>query len=420
MDRRNPEVIRRSRIFYSGLFIFFLTVTIFLLWTLKTLILPILIGMVSAYICVPVLNYLINKGIPRSAAFIMLFGAFSLITFLIVSQIVSMIPDEKDMLDIRMRLQYRSNEQYLKLMGKSDFNSEGNFLDGMLGSELESFIIEVNKFLSFDESEEKLFLNFHNKETETPPSGTLNYYSENKKIPFMQKQNDNTSAIKENAAAIKDNSHLSEILDEISLWTITPFVFLFMLFDDGEIKRFIINLVPNRYFEMALTTFENIDRAVGSYLRGTFLESLLVGITFSVCLLLLGFDIQASLIIGAVAGITNAIPFLGPVIGAIISVVYTLLVENINPVLPFMNSDNVIIGVIAAVFLVQLIDNIVYTPLVLGKAVNLHPIVVIIAIAGGSLLWGFAGMLFIIPAIVVLNVFISTIYTQLKDYFLIY
>lgn len=415
MINRNPETVRRSRIVYSFLFLFIFAIIVFLLWSLKSLILPILIGMVSAYICVPVLNYLIRKGIPRSAAFVLLFGVFTSCVFLIVSQIVSMIPNEKDMLEIRLRLQYKSNEQYLLLLGKEDFSSKGNFLDDFLGEDLQSLMAEVNRFLALNEAEEQLFLNYASDPKHKITPRTMYYYEENKKLPFT-----GSTEYKAGTSTRVPSNNLSDLLDELSIWTLTPFVFLFMLFDDGEIKRFIINLIPNRYFEMGLTTFENIDQAVGSYLRGTLMESLLVGITFVVVLLLLGFDIQASILIGSVAGITNAIPFLGPVIGAIAAVIYTLLVEDINPVIPFISSDHVLLGVIAAVFIVQLIDNIFYAPVVMGKAVNLHPIVVVIAISGGSIIWGFAGMLFAIPAIVILNVFISTIYTQLKDYFLIY
>jgi predicted PurR-regulated permease PerM len=67
-----------------------------------------------------------------------------------------------------------------------------------------------------------------------------------------------------------------------------------------------------------------------------------------------------------------------------------------------------------------LVDNWVYQPLVLGKAVNLHPLVVVLGVTGGSAIFGFAGMLFSIPAIVILNVVLTTIVEQLKAYFIIY
>ena len=68
----------------------------------------------------------------------------------------------------------------------------------------------------------------------------------------------------------------------------------------------------------------------------------------------------------------------------------------------------------------QFLDNAIFQPLVLGKAVNLHPLVVVIAVTGGSIVGGFWGMLLAIPTIVILKVVISTLYRQAKEYYIIY
>jgi predicted PurR-regulated permease PerM len=58
----------------------------------------------------------------------------------------------------------------------------------------------------------------------------------------------------------------------------------------------------------------------------------------------------------------------------------------------------------------------VFQPLVVGNAVNIHPLVVIVGVFGGSLMFGFAGLIFAIPSIVILKVVIETFYTGLKAY----
>jgi len=66
--------------------------------------------------------------------------------------------------------------------------------------------------------------------------------------------------------------------------------------------------------------------------------------------------------------------------------------------------------------IVLCLDNIVFQPIVLGGAVNLHPLVVIVGIMGASMLFGMAGVLLAIPTIVVLKVVIQHTFRGLKDY----
>ena len=78
--------------------------------------------------------------------------------------------------------------------------------------------------------------------------------------------------------------------------------------------------------------------------------------------------------------------------------------------------DNMIIWVLITVGIAQGLDNAVFQPIVLGSAVSLHPLVVIIGVMGGSILLGFAGMLFAIPTIVIFKVVFVTFFEQMKAY----
>jgi predicted PurR-regulated permease PerM len=123
--------------------------------------------------------------------------------------------------------------------------------------------------------------------------------------------------------------------------------------------------------------------------------------------------------IGAIAGLANAIPFLGPLIGLIIGLLYAVMSEEINPILPFINDYNLLPAIVAAVALVQLLDNAIFQPYILGSAVDLHPLAVILGVIGGALLFGFAGMLLAIPVIMVIKVVVTTFFRQLRAYYLI-
>ena len=97
-------------------------------------------------------------------------------------------------------------------------------------------------------------------------------------------------------------------------------------------------------------------------------------------------------------------------------VCYALIVEEIQTFLPFVNTDNMFVWVGVTVVIAQALDNAVFQPIVLGSAVNLHPLVVIIGVMGGSTMFGIPGMLLAIPFIVVVKVIVNTTFKEMKAY----
>jgi predicted PurR-regulated permease PerM len=93
-----------------------------------------------------------------------------------------------------------------------------------------------------------------------------------------------------------------------------------------------------------------------------------------------------------------------------------LIAEDLNPLIPFVNIDNAAIAVIIVNIVVHLLDNMLFQPVVLGGAVNLHPLVIIIGLLAGSMLFGAAGVVLAIPTIVVLKVVSENTFRGLKDY----
>lgn len=171
---------------------------------------------------------------------------------------------------------------------------------------------------------------------------------------------------------------------------LVPFIAYFMIRDGKTIKRKVIELVPNRYFEMALMMFSRIDQQIGGYLRGRLIECILVGITQA---LLMGIanifaPQQQILLIAAVCGITNMIPYLGPVLGTIFgSLLY------LGAGLPLTS----IYGLVAAAAGAHVVDNVIIAPAVLSHNVDLHPLTVALVLVIGGELLGILGLLIAIP-----------------------
>ena len=87
-----------------------------------------------------------------------------------------------------------------------------------------------------------------------------------------------------------------------------PLIFVFLGFDNGQMRRYLIGLVPNRYFELSLTLLDRLDDAIGKYLRGTLTECFLVGLTLCLGLILLGIPVGPAIAISVIAGLVA--PFL--------------------------------------------------------------------------------------------------------------
>src|SRR5216117_4577091 len=142
----------------------------------------------------------------------------------------------------------------------------------------------------------------------------------------------------------------------------------------------------------------------------------MLGLTLTLGLILLGVPLGIAVAIGVVSGLLNAIPFLGAVIALVIGVGYALIAENVRPLIPGLNPNDLALYVVILVVLVHVLDDVVFQPFVLGSAVNIHPLVVVIAIIGGSLIMGLWGMLFAIPTVVVMKTAVATFFKELKDY----
>ena len=421
--------LSRARNLYAFTALAALTGGCYLLWALRELILPVVIGMLMAYICLPLIGYLRKHGFSRFWAIIFLSVAFCLMLFSSLNLAGNIIPDKRTELELQVRARYKLHEKFANLMGLDAGHKNGNWLYRLIGEELEPLRDQIDSILALSPEEQQLFTRFYKEGAELKVAPVAEkfwqYFQANQKRDRNRDQltqKRKTAPVGTPASVVarpgrEDRTSLLILLfNAASLWLVTPLVFLTLLFDDGELKRGLIRSVPNRYFEMTLTVIDKINDALGRYLRGTAIECFLVGASLTLCLFLVGVEMSWAATIGAIAGLANAIPFLGPVIGLAVGLLYAIMTETIQPLLPFVNDHNLLPAIVAAVALVQLADNAVFQPYILGSAVDLHPLVVILSVIGGATLFGFAGMLFAIPAVMVLKVVVTTFFRQLRAY----
>ena len=423
-EEKERERRVRRKVFYRTFAALALICGGFLLWKLSILILPIIVGGLLAVVFRPVKDRFRIRWLPHELQVLCSFAAIGVVLFFAFNTLRKHIPDEEQKLEFKVRLQYKLNERYRQLVAKLP-EGKSNAVVALLEKEVGPLMDKINQVLALNPEERNLFLKYAAGYNGKPPiqSKFVDYFRANQTTgKYVIPEETPSGAMSPTAPAAPAPSQTQAASEGTSLgskfsaWILAPLIFLFLGFDNGQIRRFFISLVPNRYFELSLTVLDELDDAIGRYLRGTLLECFLVGLTLTLGLVLLGIPMGIAVAIGVVSGLLNAIPFLGTVIALLIGVGYALIAENITPLIPGLNPNDLALYVLILVVIVHVLDDVVFQPFVLGGAVRVHPLVVVIAIIGGSLIMGLWGVLFAVPTVVVVKTAVATFFKELKDY----
>jgi predicted PurR-regulated permease PerM len=182
---------------------------------------------------------------------------------------------------------------------------------------------------------------------------------------------------------------LNHILDAASVITsiiLIPFIVFFLMKDGRKFKKSFISIMPNRYFEFSLYLLHNLNIQFGNYLRGQLMDAAIVGIFATFALWLIG--VKFFLIIGLFAGLANLVPYFGPIVGAIIAVIVSVLQTG---------SFHMALYVVIAFTLIKLVDDAIVQPAVVARSVHMNPLTVLLAVLVGGKLFGILGMLLSVP-----------------------
>lgn len=183
-----------------------------------------------------------------------------------------------------------------------------------------------------------------------------------------------------------------QVLEILLIFILAPILAFYMLIDLPHIRRAGEGLLPPSAREDVLLVSRRLNHALGGFFRGQLVVAIIVGILSSVGLYAI--DLPFWLIVGMIAGFFNLIPLIGPWVGGIPAVLIALTTRE------------PITAVWAALVLliVQQIDNHFISPLVMKRAVKLHPVVVMVALLLGGTLFGFFGLLIAVPATAALKI----------------
>lgn len=176
----------------------------------------------------------------------------------------------------------------------------------------------------------------------------------------------------------------------------------YMLADSRTLIRNLVRLLPHPWDERIAAQVPPISNRIGSYLRGRFLVSAILSIATTVSLTALGLS-DFALGLGAIAGFTNLIPFLGPILGAI-----PALVVGIS------QGGWTLLWILILYVIIQNLETYVLDPLLVGSSVGVHPLYQLLAVLGGAQVLGIIGALIVPPWIAGGAVLLENLYLRPK------
>lgn len=188
-------------------------------------------------------------------------------------------------------------------------------------------------------------------------------------------------------------SFMKNIVNYIIIIGIIPFLTFYFLKDIDGIKKMMWYMTPNKWRENGRKLLQDIDESLGGYIRGQLLVALLIGILAAVGFWVI--DIKYPLLLGVIVAVTDIIPYFGPILGAIPAII-----------IAFTISLKKALFVILLIFGIQIIEGNVLAPLIVGKSLQLHPVVIIFALLAGEQLGGIVGLIVAVPIFAIIKVIV--------------
>lgn len=186
---------------------------------------------------------------------------------------------------------------------------------------------------------------------------------------------------------------------------VIPFVTFFFLKDGNRIRHDMLWFVPNRHFEITIALVEKIEINVGRYFRALLLQCVYVATTATVLLAIVGLDYAVA--VGVFTGLANMIPYLGPLMGFIAGTVVSVAQTG---------DSSLVISVLIAMAITQIIDNVVFHPMIFSRAARTHPLIILFVVLIGAQLAGIVGMFLAVPITATARVAVSQILWSIRNY----
>ena len=183
------------------------------------------------------------------------------------------------------------------------------------------------------------------------------------------------------------------------------FISFFFLKEEGLFERIICALVPDRHESNVRKTLSDIKELLSRYFVGLLIEMLGVAlIDFLGLWLIARLDFSYAIGIAFIAGLLNVIPYVGPLMGEAIGVIFAVVLKLGTGAGLDVNLWMFALIVLVIMLAAQLVDNFIYQPLIYSTSIKAHPLEIFIVLLMAGHIGGTVGMLVAIPAYTVVRV----------------
>lgn len=213
---------------------------------------------------------------------------------------------------------------------------------------------------------------------------------DNVKIQFFESIEKVANGVQTNLPT-KTISFVSSMISGIGVILLSFVVGFYMLFNFNNVSKGFLNLLPLRYRDEASDLLGKVSSTVREYVNGTLLLSLVLTVISFIGFSIIG--LKAALLIAVVCGITNLIPYIGPYMGAAVA-----------GAIGFTQSNVVGILTLVFILITQTLEGNFLTPLFMSKKMHLHPVTILIALLIFGYFFGIIGMIIATPVVALLKI----------------
>ncbi len=183
---------------------------------------------------------------------------------------------------------------------------------------------------------------------------------------------------------------------------VIPFWLFYVLYDQSMVMRGVLGVIPARIRPDLLNLVRIADGILSKYLRGQLLLCVFIGVLSTIGLTLLGVRFPA--VLGLVAGVFEILPFIGPILGLIPAAIVAAIQD------PILGLWTVLLFTA-----IQQIENVLLVPRISGKAVELHPALIMVVLVVGYQVAGLWGMILAVPLAAIVRDVFKYLYLRFQD-----
>lgn len=182
----------------------------------------------------------------------------------------------------------------------------------------------------------------------------------------------------------------------VAFGLIPVYTFLLLLYRN-KFRTFLNDITPQKGRPTVDRVVEQISHIVPKYLKGLIMVVIILMFINSTIFWAIGLNFP--ILLGVIAALFNIIPYLGTVLGFAAVLLVVLATQE----------PSLALWVIIVFFPVQFFENNILTPNITGAYVQINPLVIILSLIAGAMMWGLPGMLMVIPFLAMIKIIFENI-----------